>query len=336
MKFGPIKVSKALGAILAHAYTLPSGRLKKGRRLEATDIAALINADIDSIIVAQLQAGDVEENEAARRISDALQSNNIIPAHPFTGRVNLHANHAGIFNADRETIDKVNRITPAITIATLADGVFVEAGRLVATVKIIPFAVAGVSIQQVEKILEEQALSLSLSKPQQITLIATQIASLKLSTMDKTARVLQNRLKLAGSELIEEIRTVHRAKDVAEAIENRNKNSSVMIIFGASAITDIDDVIPMGLRMAGGDVETFGMPVDPGNLLLTGRLGNIPVIGAPGCARSPAENGFDWVLQRILAGIAVDENYISGLGVGGLLMEIHSRPQPRTATKGEA
>ena len=78
------------------------------------------------------------------------------------------------------------------------------------------------------------------------------------------------------------------------------------------------------------------MPVDPGNLLLVGSLGGKPVIGAPGCARSPKENGFDWVLQRFLAGLPVGRREIASLGVGGLLMEIVQRGQLRDATPQES
>ena len=102
-----------------------------------------------------------------------------------------------------------------------------------------------------------------------------------------------------------------------------------MIVFGASAVIDADDVIPAAIRLAGGEVVQVGMPVDPGNLLVLGKVGNVHIVGAPGCARSPKENGFDWVLDRILAGEQPTSQDISGLGVGGLLMEIQSRPRPR-------
>ena len=77
------------------------------------------------------------------------------------------------------------------------------------------------------------------------------------------------------------------------------------------------------------------MPVDPGNLLLIGSAGGVPVLGAPGCARSPVENGFDWVLMRLLAGLKVTRAELTGMGVGGLLMEIVTRPQPRTVADTE-
>jgi molybdenum cofactor cytidylyltransferase len=105
--------------------------------------------------------------------------------------------------------------------------------------------------------------------------------------------------------------------------------AGLLIAFGASAVVDGDDVIPAAIRLAGGEVTRLGMPVDPGNLIVLGRIGAIPVIGAPGCARSPKENGFDWVLNRMLAGLDVSSDDVAALGVGGLLTEIVSRPQPR-------
>jgi molybdenum cofactor cytidylyltransferase len=105
--------------------------------------------------------------------------------------------------------------------------------------------------------------------------------------------------------------------------------AELVLVFGASAIADRRDVIPAALVASGGRIEHFGMPVDPGNLLLVGDLGGRPFLGAPGCARSPKENGFDWVLQRLLAGLPVKKTDVAGMGVGGLLMEIVTRPQPR-------
>jgi molybdenum cofactor cytidylyltransferase len=102
-----------------------------------------------------------------------------------------------------------------------------------------------------------------------------------------------------------------------------------VLIFGASAIVDRGDVVPQGLVAAGGDIVHLGMPVDPGNLLLLGRAGDVPVIGVPSCARSPKLNGFDWVLARTLANLEVTPHDIMDMGAGGLLMEIPTRPLPR-------
>ena len=101
------------------------------------------------------------------------------------------------------------------------------------------------------------------------------------------------------------------------------------MIHGASAILDRRDVIPAAIEAAGGRIDHFGMPVDPGNLLLLGRVAGRPVLGLPGCARSPKINGFDWVLERLVAQLPVGAAEIMRMGSGGLLAEIPSRPNRR-------
>ncbi len=330
MKFGEIPVSQARDALVAHAIVLPDRRLKKGHVLTQQDIADLQNMGAERLTVAQLEPGDVEENAAASRIASALCKSQLNSADAFTGRVNIYAANTGIFLADRRLVDQLNRISPSITLACLNDGEFVEAGRMVATVKIIPFAVEdGLMNQALDVITQGEVLQLTASRRLKIGLIATRLPSLKSATMDKTARILADRLRPSGSLIVSENRVEHNSDAVAGAINALQEECDVLIIFGASAITDRADVIPSGIEDCGGQVHYFGMPVDPGNLLLLGQINGKTIIGAPGCARSPAENGFDWVLQRVICDLPVDQSYLSGLGVGGLLMEISARPQPR-------
>ena len=334
MKFGEVPIGKAEGGLVAHAVVLPgrrsSSRLKKGHVLSGADLQELKAAGIERVTIARLEDGDVEENAAATQLASAVSSAQIETTDAFTGRVNLYARSTGIFQADRDLVDRFNRISPAITLATLGDGEFVEAGRMVATVKIIPFAVEQELVAQAEEVVTDgSVLSLTSSRSLRVALIATQLPSLKPATIDKTSHILSDRLKPSGSEVIGEKRVDHHADAVAAALRELESQCDLLIVFGASAITDCNDVIPAGIERAGGVVDQFGMPVDPGNLLLLGRLNDKVVIGAPGCARSPAENGFDWVLQRAICDVPIDEAYITGLGVGGLLMEITARPQPR-------
>ena len=84
--------------------------------------------------------------------------------------------------------------------------------------------------------------------------------------------------------------------------------------------------MPQAVLKAGGKLEHFGMPVDPGNLLLLANLKTMDILGIPGSARSPRLHGFDWILQRLAAGISVGSKDITAMGVGGLLKEIPTRP----------
>jgi molybdenum cofactor cytidylyltransferase len=334
MIFGDFSTREAVGAVLAHSVRLPDGSFAKGHVLAQADIDRLAVAGIDRVIAARIEPGDLMEDEAAERLARAIAPDHLTFSEAATGRVNVHSAVDGLFVANRAAVDRLNSLDPAITLACLADHVPVRRGDMVATFKIIPLAVSGTKIAAGVDILRRMtAFEVKPFLPHAVSLIATELPSLKTSVMDKTARILSQRLQLAGSALTREERVAHRALAVAEAIGGAlraaDRAPKLMIVFGASAVIDAGDVIPEAIRLAGGDVIQVGMPVDPGNLLVLGKVGDVYVIGAPGCARSPKENGFDWVLDRILAGEQPTPQEISGMGVGGLLMEIQSRPRPR-------
>lgn len=330
MKFGPIPVQAAEGAILAHSLSVGTTRLRKARRLTADDIALLQDGGIAEIVVAKLDADDVDEDAAAEAIVSGLRFPGISARPASTGRVNLHADAPGILTVDAGLIDAINAVDPAITIATLAHHAEVEQDRMVATVKIIPYAVSNASLKAVLRAAGgHEAFRVHPFKPAKVAVIQTTLPSLKDSVLDKTARITETRLSRSASTLAAEERVAHETGAVAAAARKLAPAYDMLVIFGASAVSDFEDVIPAAIKAAGGEVIRTGMPVDPGNLLVLGRLAGKPVIGAPGCARSPKENGFDWVLGRTLAGIEITDRDIAGMGVGGLLMEIGSRPQPR-------
>jgi molybdenum cofactor cytidylyltransferase len=329
MKFGPVEIEAAEGVVLAHTIRLPSGSLRKGHRVSAGDVAMLRDAGVASVIAATLEAGDIGEDEAASCLAALMAGNGIAVRSAATGRVNLHAEKAGVLVVGKATVDAFNAVDPSITLATLPHHASVVADQMVATVKIIPFAVHEAVVAAASRALGAGAMRLHPFRSRQVGLIQTELPSVKPSVLDKTARVTQARLDRSGSRLVGDIRTEHATADVARAIAGLDERVDLILIFGASAVCDAEDVIPAAIRLAGGIVERIGMPVDPGNLLVLGRIGGKPVIGAPGCARSPKLNGFDWVLDRLVADVPITSADIAGMGVGGLLMEIPTRPQPR-------
>lgn len=330
MQFGPVELSEAEGAVLAHSLSLGTVRLKKGHVLSAEDLELIRQAGADRVIVARLDDGDVGEDAAAEALAQAFGGTRIRAANASTGRVNLHAAQAGLFVAGRKLVDDFNAIDPSITFACVADHTVVQADEMVATIKIIPLAVPASSLERARTAIAVPGLAhVRPFRPVRAGLVSTTLPTLKATVMDKTRRLLEARLAPSGSILAEESRVAHDADAVAAQIARMARMYGMVIVFGASAVTDPGDVIPAAIRMAGGTVERVGMPVDPGNLLVLGSVNGVPVIGAPGCARSPKENGFDWVLARVLAGETPTSADIARMGVGGLLKEIATRPQPR-------
>ena len=335
MQFGEVAVADAEGAILAHSLRLGATAFKKGRILSAADIAALGEAGIGRIVVARLDTGDVEENAAAFRIAQTAAGVNIRTADPFTGRANLHAEARGLLVFDRARLDRLNLIDEAVTLGTLPEYAIVEPRQMVATVKIIPFAAPKEAVEACARIAAEGGplLRVAAFRAMTVALIQTRLPGLKESILDKTRGVTEARLSALGCRLGPEERCPHDGAELARHIAVAVAASDMVLVHGASAILDRRDVIPAAIVAAGGEIEHFGMPVDPGNLLLLGRVAGKPVLGLPGCARSPKVNGFDWVLERLVADVPVGREDIMRLGAGGLLAEIPTRPQPRAGAE---
>lgn len=330
MRFGPVPLAEAEGAVLAHAVPVPGGKLKKGRVLTGADIAALEQAGHGHVIVARLDPRDVGEDAAAARLAAALvpdpEAAGLRLEAPFTGRVNIRATGPGVVTLDAGAIGRLNAVDPMITLATVPQWQRVEAGTMVGTVKIIAYAVpeAALAAACAAGAGAMQRLAPVIGT---VDLIVTETARGAAAAEDKGVRSVWARVARLGLAEGATRIVAHEAGAVAAAIAG--SAADMVLVLTGSATSDIDDVMPSALVAAGGAVTRFGMPVDPGNLLVLGRIGARPVIGLPGCARSPALNGADWVLERVACGVEVTGADIAAMGVGGLLKEIPTRPQPR-------
>ena len=331
MKFGAVSLDEALGAVLAHSVDLGGRRLRKGCVLGADEIAALRNAGKTEVIVARLQDGDVDENAAATQLAAALvpdqDAANLRLEAAFTGRVNVIARCPGVVLLDADRLTQANRIDPGVTVATVPAFQQMAAGGMVATVKIIPYGVAGDALQAACDT-ATAALRLAPVVLRRAGLIVTEIAG---GPGRKGEAAIRTRLEALGI-VLDEVRVVaHETGALAGALSEIS--GELVLILTGSATSDPYDVGPEAVRRAGGTVQRFGMPVDPGNLLFLGDNGGRPVIGLPGCARSPKLNGADWVLSRVACGVPVSDADFAGMAVGGLLKEIPTRPQPRAGKR---
>src|ERR1700726_1580649 len=330
MKFGPASPVEAIGGVTVHTLRQGPLVLKKGTTIGPAEVEALRGAGVKEIVVVRLEDGDVSEDVAAAGIAQAVAGHGIHVERAFTGRANLFAARAGVLVVDRAAVDRINGVDEAITFATLAAYKPVVEGEMVATVKLIPFGVEAKLRDAAVKAASGGGLRIAPYTIKRVGIVSTLLPGLSPKVVDKTLRVTAERLAPAGATIIAERRVPHDETALAAAIQELlGLGAELVIVFGASAIADRRDVIPAAITEIGGAIEHFGMPVDPGNLLLIGSAGGVPVLGAPGCARSPVENGFDWVLMRLLAGLKVTRAELTGMGVGGLLMEIVTRPQPR-------
>jgi molybdenum cofactor cytidylyltransferase len=333
--FGPTPLKEAEGSILAHAQAVAGKRLRKGALLTAADIALLRDQGLEAVVAARLEPGDLHEDIAALRIAAALQGPGLEAGEPFTGRANLFSAVDGVLSLDRARLDRLNGLHEGLTVATLPPFARLSPKRMVATVKVIPFALPEAVVAEAEALARtgEPPLAGAAFRPKRLVLIQTRLSDTADKMLDKTVRVTAERMATLGGVLVAEHRCAHDAGALAGILSSvlAEDPPDILAVAGASAIVDRGDVIPEALHLAGGVVQHLGMPVDPGNLLMLGCAGDTTVLGLPGCARSPAMNGFDWVLDRLCANLPVTGREIMAMGVGGLLKEVAERPRPRVA-----
>jgi molybdenum cofactor cytidylyltransferase len=330
MIFGPTPISEASGTILAHTARLEGRVLKKGTLLDDAAVAALREGGHEEVIAARLEDGDVTENEAAHRIGEALLGPHLGRTRAATGRVNLQAATAGLLVVNAAMVDRLNELDESLTLATLPNFTPVSAREMVATVKVIPFAMSGEMVEVAESVAHGGLLAVHPFRPLRVGLVLTELPGLKESIMEGAVEATEARVAGLTGTLLPAERCAHEETAIAEALARlKQAGAQILLIAGASAVVDRRDAGPAAIIRAGGRIEHFGMPVDPGNLICLGEIEGTPALVLPGCARSPKLNGFDWVLQRLFAGLSVKARDVMRMGVGGLLKEIESRPLPR-------
>jgi molybdenum cofactor cytidylyltransferase len=343
VKFEPVPLSDAEGKILGHNVAGANGQrlLRKGRRLTEVDLESLRALDRQSVYVAQLEETDVEENSAARRVAEAICGPGLHTPGAASGRANLLSNQAGLLRVDVNRLTKINECD-GITLATLLNHSPVQARQIVATVKIIPYAVPESTLSVVDAIaggsrpiVRVDALP---SRPVGMILSGSTSVHQKLVT---DFLPLHDRIEKLGSSVTRTdfVALEDESDEAALADMMRGQISAgiqMILLAGETAIMDRHDIIPRAIERAGGRVESVGAPVDPGNLLMLAYLGDVPVVGAPGCARSRKINIVDWILPRLLAGDHLTRKDIVQLAHGGLLQDVRERGLPREVKEADS
>jgi molybdenum cofactor cytidylyltransferase len=329
MRLETLPLAQAAGHILCHNLPDAQGRkaFTKGRVVRPEDLPRLEALGLSTVRVAVLDPGDVHEDEAAARLAAAVAGPGVSATQPRTGRVNLRAEHAGPLEVDVAALLTINEVD-GLTVATLPDHTLARPGLTLATIKVIPFAVPEADLARVEAagraaggVLRVRPL---LVRSVGVILVSSPAARLRVERGVYPA--IEGRVReLGGAVLATRFVPPDEGAVAAAVAELRAMGAELIISAGETSVVDLEDVTPRGIRLAGGRVEHYGAPVEPGNLLLLAYLDGaqseapLPVLGAPGCVRSRDANIVDLLLPRLMAGERVRKRDIVALGHGGLL-----------------
>ncbi|HEX5689966.1 MAG TPA: molybdopterin-binding protein [Roseiflexaceae bacterium] len=315
---------QAIGHILRHNLSAANGRkaFAKGHRIAEADLPRLRELGVTQLRVAVLEPGDVHEDEAARRLAEAVCGAGVLARPPAASRVNLLAEADGIVRVDVAALLQINEID-GLTVATLPRNALTRERKRVATIKIIPFAVLEHDLARAEAIGRAASggiVALDPLRQQRVGIVLVGSLSARERIESGVLPAIEGRVTDLGSTVLGVRYVAPDEPAIAATLgELRAAGAELLIVAGETSIMDRDDVTPRAIELAGGCIEHYGAPVEPGNLLLLAYLGELPVLGAPGCVRSRDTNIVDLLLPRLLAGERVARRDIVELGHGGLL-----------------
>ncbi|MCX7859332.1 MAG: molybdopterin-binding protein [Chloroflexus sp.] len=326
MRIETLPPAAAVGHILCHNLADAQGRkaLSKGRRLRAEDLPRLAELGLSAVRVAVLAPDDVHEDEAAIRLAQIVAGSGVAIGEPHAGRVNLRATIAGPLMINAEALLAINLID-GLTVATLPPYTFVTAGQMLATIKIIPFAVPALDLAQAAAAAGDAGVL------RVAALVRQRVGVALVSSPAARARVergmlpaIAGRISDLGATMIACRELPLDEQEVAAGLSALvEAGADLIITAGETSVVDRDDVIPRAVLRLGGEIAHYGAPVEPGNLLLLAYLHHtgdtIPLIGAPGCVRSRDQNIVDLILPRLMANERLGRREIVALGLGGLL-----------------
>ena len=338
MRFGPVPLNQAAGKILGHNITGPDGRriFRKGKPLTQEDVRRLHELGRKTVYVAELEADDVDEDTAAERIARRLFHEHFRLSGPATGRANLYTTIQGIVRVDVDRLHAINRCD-GVTLATLRNNSVVSEGKVAATLKVLPYAVPESTVGTAEDLAIKGGPLLRLDPlhARRVSLILSGSFHARERIVRSFKNALAERLEALGASIasvdfVPLDEEEDEARLAARLRERVREGAHLVILAGETAIMDRNDIAPRAIEQAGGRVICYGAPVDPGNLLMLAEFQKVPVLGAPGCARSPKDNIIDLVLPRLLVGDRLDRDDIIAFSHGGLLEDVPERPSPRS------
>lgn len=342
MRFENVRTTDAIGTVLGHTHRLriaqttdketekeTTQRLSKGTLLNAKHIDMLLQAGVDSVMVAVLETDDVLENVAVERLALLFRDSGVGVESSRQGRCNLYALHRGVLDYDVSLIHRLNALDWRVGMAIEHGGV-VEAGTVFASIKVIPYAVPRTVLDAWESALKsERGVEIYPLHRRHVALVVSQ-SSEQASSIQRIVDVHRSRIEGLGSQIDRVYRCEHTVESIAQSLQSMVMEVWDLVLFyGETAVVDIDDVLPLAIRSVGGEVERVGMPVEPGNMLLLGSIQKRPIVGVPRCAQHIQQSGLDLVLARALSGAPLSSLDIARLGVGGYLKRNDSPIVPK-------
>ncbi len=318
-----IAAQDAVGMELCHDITamrdgFKGAEFKRGHIIKEEDIPRLLDIGKRTIYVWEENAGEIHEEDAARRMAAMAKVERAHYTEPSEGKVLLMADERGMFRVNRALLEKINSIGD-LTITTLPDHYPVEEGARLASMRIVPLVTKEEQIIEAERLCrDEKLLDLRPYQNKKIGVIITGSEVYSGRIKDKFEPVVRAKMKHYPAEIVGITICDDDLDMIVDAAKAHLAHGADFLIFTGGMSVDPDDLTPTAIRHLGADIITHGVPAQPGNMTLVAYLGEIPILGVPGAAISLPTTIFDVLLPQIFAGDKFTKKDLIRLGEGGL------------------
>ncbi len=320
-----ISVRDAEGAVMCHDITeiIPGttkGRVfRKGHIVKKEDIPRLLKMGKEHLYVWEVNNMVLHETDAALKIAKAVAGPGLILTEPVEGKVELKAEINGLLKINIPALEDINEISEVV-LASIHSNQVVNAGKTVAGCRVVPLVIDIDKISSVEQIgrLAFPVVEIKPLRFLKVGIVTTGSEVYGGLIEDQFGPVLEKKITELGSRILRQIIVDDKIEMINQAIQTLLQEGAEMIVTTGGMSVDPDDVTPAGIRAAGGKVVVYGAPVLPGSMFMLAYIGNIPILGLPGCVMYHKTTIFDLVVPRILAGEEISRKDITRLAHGGL------------------
>lgn len=321
-----IHVKEAVGMALCHDITkiVPNefkGRaFKRGHIIRTEDVSELMDIGKDHVYVWNLKDGYVHEDEAALRIAKAISGIGITLTEPIEGKVELIANQDGLLKINKELLLELNMIDN-ISISSIHENQVVKKGKKLAGTRIIPLVIEETVLTELENMCTHPIIEIIPFKPWKVGLIVTGSEVFHGRIQDKFGPVIINKMEELNSYVLKKVNVPDSVDITSKEILSMIELGAEMVILTGGMSVDPDDLTPSSIRAAGGQNVIYGAPVLPGAMFMLAYIGDVPVIGLPGCVMYHKASIFDLIVPRIIAGEVITKRDLAKLSHGGFCLK---------------
>lgn len=319
-----IRTVDAVGYVLQHDITqiLPGefkGRaFKKGHIVKEEDIPVLLSLGKDNIYVFELGEVGVHENDAALILGGLGKGDKVYTDDEIKeGKINFHSEVDGILKVNSEKLLELNMLGE-ISFATLPNNYPVSKGDLIAGARVIPLVVSKEKMEMAKSVVKEPILSVAPFITYKVGIITTGNEVFYGRIEDKFGKVIYQKMQEYNCEILGQKICPDNKEEIKKAAREFLDMGATMLVFTGGMSVDPDDLTPSSIMEMGGELVTYGSPVLPGSMFLLSYLGDIPMMGLPGCVMYGKRTVFDLVLSRVMTGERLTTKDIMMYGTGGL------------------